>query len=172
MILFLDFYLKQFKKEKRLRKRLEEQLEMETRKIVKLETALRNLDYDTLIKVKESIARDAAQRETEKLQKSVSKNNENGGNEKLADHENVALNNSSASLQSATGGDISSADESSPTPTMGGEGGYQHSINYSVAARAVERSGGAGSTSGGSVSVATGLFPTVSLATSMAHTSY
>jgi len=39
---------------------------VETRRIQRLESALRSLSYDTLLKVKESIARDAAQREKER----------------------------------------------------------------------------------------------------------
>jgi hypothetical protein len=66
LIFFLDLYLRRFKKEKRLRKRLQDQLEVETRRIQRLEAALRSLSYDTLLKVKESIARDAAQREKER----------------------------------------------------------------------------------------------------------
>ena len=61
-------YLRRFRKEKRLRRRLQEQLENETRKIQALEAALRSLSYETLVKVKESIARDAAEREKEKLE--------------------------------------------------------------------------------------------------------
>jgi len=63
-----DLYLRRFRKEKRLRRRLQEQLENETRKIQALEAALRSLSYETLVKVKESIARDAAEREKEKLE--------------------------------------------------------------------------------------------------------
>ena len=47
---------------------MQEQLENETRKIQALEAALRSLSYETLVKVKESIARDAAEREKEKLE--------------------------------------------------------------------------------------------------------
>ena len=53
-----------------MRRRLEDQLELEIRKIDKLETALRSLNYDTLVKVKESIAKEAAEREKEKECKS------------------------------------------------------------------------------------------------------
>jgi len=63
-----DLYLRRFRKEKKLRRRLQEQLEAETRKIQSLEAALRSLSYETLVKVKESIARDAACREKEKLE--------------------------------------------------------------------------------------------------------
>ena len=65
---FTDLYLRRFRKEKKLRRRLQEQLEVETRKIQALEAALRSLSYETLVKVKESIARDAASREKEKLE--------------------------------------------------------------------------------------------------------
>ena len=40
---------------------------METKKIQALEAALRSLSYDTLVKVKENIAREAANREQHKL---------------------------------------------------------------------------------------------------------
>jgi len=63
-----DLYLRRFKKEKRMRRRLQEQLEAETRKIQHLEAALGSLSYETLVKVKESIARTAANREKEKLE--------------------------------------------------------------------------------------------------------
>ncbi len=69
---FSDLYLRRFKKEKRLRKRLQDQLEVETRRIQRLEAALRSLSYDTLLKVKESIARDAAQREKERTNGAIS----------------------------------------------------------------------------------------------------
>ena len=59
-------YLKRFRKERKLRKQLEDQLEMETKKIQALEAALRSLSYDTLVQVKETIAREAATRETRK----------------------------------------------------------------------------------------------------------
>ena len=62
-LVFPDLYLKRFKKERRLRKQLEDQLETETKKIQALEGALRSLSYDTLLKVKESIAKEAASRE-------------------------------------------------------------------------------------------------------------
>jgi len=63
-----DLYLKRFRKEKKLRRQLQEKLENETRRIQALEAALRSLSYETLVKVKESIARDAANREKEKLE--------------------------------------------------------------------------------------------------------
>ena len=58
--------MKRFRKERKLRKQLEDQLEMETKKIQALEAALRSLSYDTLVQVKETIAREAATRETRK----------------------------------------------------------------------------------------------------------
>lgn len=64
VFLILDLYLKRFRKERKLRKQLEDQLEMETKKIQALEAALRSLSYDTLVQVKETIAREAATRET------------------------------------------------------------------------------------------------------------
>ena len=65
--MFPDLYLKRFKKERKLRKQLEDQLETETKKIQALEAALRSLSYDTLVKVKESIAKEAASREKARL---------------------------------------------------------------------------------------------------------
>jgi len=62
-----DLYLKRFRKERKLRKQLEDQLEMETKKIQALEAALRSLSYETLVQVKETIAREAASREQHKL---------------------------------------------------------------------------------------------------------
>jgi len=61
-----DLYLRRFRKEKKWRRKLQEQLEVETKKIQALEAALRSLSYDTLVKVKESIAREAACREIER----------------------------------------------------------------------------------------------------------
>ena len=46
---------------------MEDQLETETKKIQALEAALRSLSYDTLVKVKESIAKEAASREKARL---------------------------------------------------------------------------------------------------------
>ena len=66
-IVILDLYLKRFRKERKLRKQLEDQLEMETKKIQALESALRSLSYETLVQVKETIAREAATRETRKM---------------------------------------------------------------------------------------------------------
>ena len=81
---FPDLYLRRFRKEKKWRRKLQEQLEVETKKIQALEAALRSLSYDTLVKVrpatfylpssdtwhhhqvKESIAREAACRELER----------------------------------------------------------------------------------------------------------
>ena len=83
---FPDLYLRRFRKEKKWRRKLQEQLEVETKKIQALEAALRSLSYDTLVKVgptpfhiapgetchhhqvKESIAREAACRELERQQ--------------------------------------------------------------------------------------------------------
>ena len=62
-----DLYLKRFRKERKLRKQLEDQLEIETKKIQALESALRSLSYETLVQVKETIAREAAHREKQKL---------------------------------------------------------------------------------------------------------
>ena len=77
----IDLYQRRFKKERRLRKQLEDQLEMETKKIQALESALRNLSYETLVKVKENIAREAANREKLKLEeKSEEKTEQNGDN--------------------------------------------------------------------------------------------
>ena len=60
---------------------MEDQLEMETKKIQALESALRNLSYETLVKVKENIAREAANREKLKLEeKSEEKTEQNGDN--------------------------------------------------------------------------------------------
>ena len=59
--------MKRFKKERKLRKHLEDQLETETKKIQALEAALRSLSYDTLVKVKETIAKEAASREKKRL---------------------------------------------------------------------------------------------------------
>ena len=66
--MFSDLYLKRFKKERKLRKHLEDQLETETKKIQALEAALRSLSYDTLVKVKETIAKEAASREKKRLE--------------------------------------------------------------------------------------------------------
>jgi len=124
-----DFYLKRFRKEKRLRKRLQEQLDLESRKIQKLEAALRNISYDTLVKVKESIAREAAQREKEKITKS-------------AVTEKTASNGEASYLPPPA---VSSPNTlaSSPAPPLlpSGPAGLQpppnagdfHSLNYSLA---------------------------------------
>ena len=50
--MFPDLYLKRFKKERKLRKQLEDQLETETKKIQALEAALRSLSYETLVQVR------------------------------------------------------------------------------------------------------------------------
>ena len=49
---FPDLYLRRFRKEKKWRRKLQEQLEVETKKIQALEAALRSLSYDTLVKVR------------------------------------------------------------------------------------------------------------------------
>ena len=72
-------YLKRFRKERKLRKQLEDQLEMETKKIQALESALRSLSYETLVQVKETIAREAASREIRKTGDSVKDDREAGG---------------------------------------------------------------------------------------------
>ena len=77
----LDLYLKRFRKERKLRKQLEDQLEMETKKIQALEAALRSLSYDTLVQVKETIAREAATREIRKTGDSVKDDREAGGSD-------------------------------------------------------------------------------------------
>jgi hypothetical protein len=61
-----DLYLRRFRKEKKLRRKLQEQLDLETKKIQKLEAALKSLSYDTLIQIKESIAKEAVQQEKER----------------------------------------------------------------------------------------------------------
>ena len=47
-----DLYLRRIRKEKKWRRKLQEQLEVETKKIQALEAALRSLSYDTLVKVR------------------------------------------------------------------------------------------------------------------------
>ena len=81
MFLVADLYQRRFKKERRLRKQLEDQLEMETKKIQALEAALRSLSYDTLVKVKENIAREAANREQQKLDQDSNDKLEHNGDE-------------------------------------------------------------------------------------------
>ena len=76
--MFSDLYLKRFKKERKLRKQLEDQLETETKKIQALEGALRSLSYDTLLKVKESIAQEAASREKKRLESPDGGDSQNG----------------------------------------------------------------------------------------------
>lgn len=71
--------MKRFRKERKLRKQLEDQLEMETKKIQALEAALRSLSYETLVQVKENIAREAASREKQKLE-AGDRDTENGDN--------------------------------------------------------------------------------------------
>jgi len=61
-----DLYLRRFRKEKKLRRKLQEQLDMETKKIQKLEAALKSVSYETLIQIKESIAKEAALKEKER----------------------------------------------------------------------------------------------------------
>ena len=75
-------YLKRFRKERKLRKQLEDQLEMETKKIQALESALRSLSYETLVQVKETIAREAATRETRKVGESGTRDREAGERER------------------------------------------------------------------------------------------
>ena len=74
-------YLKRFRKERKLRKQLEDQLEMETKKIQALESALRSLSYETLVQVKETIAREAATRETRKVGETGTRDREAGERE-------------------------------------------------------------------------------------------
>ena len=81
MFLVADLYQRRFKKERRLRKQLEDQLEMETKKIQALEAALRSLSYETLVKVKENIAREAANREQQKLDQDSNDKLEHNGDE-------------------------------------------------------------------------------------------
>lgn len=72
--------MKRFRKERKLRKQLEDQLEMETKKIQALEAALRSLSYETLVQVKENIAREAASREKQKLEAGDHDTDQNGDN--------------------------------------------------------------------------------------------
>merc|ERR1712083_896264 len=64
-----NLYLRRFRKEKKLRRKLQEQLDLETKKIQKLEAALKSLSYDTLIQIKESIAKEAVQQEKERQER-------------------------------------------------------------------------------------------------------
>ena len=73
--------MKRFRKERKLRKQLEDQLEMETKKIQALEAALRSLSYDTLVQVKETIAREAATRESRRTGDPVKEEREAGGSD-------------------------------------------------------------------------------------------
>jgi len=54
---------------------------METKKIQALESALRSLSYETLVQVKETIAREAATRETRKVEDSGTREREAGERE-------------------------------------------------------------------------------------------
>ena len=110
-LVFPDLYLKRFKKERRLRKQLEDQLETETKKIQALEGALRSLSYDTLLKVKESIAQEAASREKKRLESPDGGDSQNGD---MSDTRSVTPADPSPSLaqlnyniSQMTSGDIS-----------------------------------------------------------------
>ena len=89
-----DLYLKRFRKERKLRKQLEDQLEIETKKIQALESALRSLSYETLVQVKETIAREAAHREKQKLDAS---DISNGG--MSPEHEPTAISTPSTDVK-------------------------------------------------------------------------
>ena len=54
---------------------------METKKIQALEAALRSLSYDTLVQVKETIAREAATRESRRTGDPVKEERETGGSD-------------------------------------------------------------------------------------------
>jgi len=77
-----DNYLRRFRKEKKLRRKLQDQLESETRKIQALEATLRSVSYDTLVRVKEKIAREAAMKE------SLGRDARNSGMDAEADEKN------------------------------------------------------------------------------------
>lgn len=119
-----DLYLRRFRKEKRLRRRLQEQLENETRKIQALEAALRSLSYETLVKVKESIARDAADREKEKLenqQKDESSLNGDISDSPLTTSGHIEVPRISLSLPNITAANDAKLNYSSPlshTPSL------------------------------------------------------
>ena len=51
--LFSELYLRRFKKEKRLRRKIQSQLEIESFKKAKLEEALSTLSYKTFLQVKD-----------------------------------------------------------------------------------------------------------------------
>lgn len=55
-----QLYVKRFKKEKRYRRKLQEQLEQETRRRVQMEEALRVTSAETLKRITESLAQQAA----------------------------------------------------------------------------------------------------------------
>merc|ERR1719273_1297122 len=87
-----DLYLRRFRKEKKLRRKLQEQLDAETKKIQKLEAALKAVSYETLVQIKESIAKEAAQRENEQLQ------DQNGGSTVISGPESQTTNGSTEIL--------------------------------------------------------------------------
>ena len=51
--IILEIYLRRFKKEKRLRRKVQDQLEMESIKKAKLEEALSSVSYQTFLQLKE-----------------------------------------------------------------------------------------------------------------------
>ena len=75
-----------------MRRKLQEQLDAETKKIQKLEAALKAVSYETLVQIKESIAKEAAQRENEQLQ------DQNGGSTVISGPESQTTNGSTEIL--------------------------------------------------------------------------
>ena len=55
-----QIYLRRFKKEKRYRRKLQEQLEMETKRRVQMEEALRMTSSETMKRITESLTRNSA----------------------------------------------------------------------------------------------------------------
>ena len=55
-----QIYLRRFKKEKRYRRKLQEQLEMETKRRVQMEEALRMTSSETMKRITESLTRSSA----------------------------------------------------------------------------------------------------------------
>jgi hypothetical protein len=53
-----DIYMRRFQKEKKLRKKIQEQLDDETKKMQKLEAALKAVSYEALVQIKDSFSKE------------------------------------------------------------------------------------------------------------------
>ena len=147
-----QIYFRRFKKEKRYRRRLQEQLEHETKRRVQMEEALRVTSADTLKRITESLAKEM---ESQQIKRARLDPEEDGSGsstkgDKDMDDDNKSTDNDDKRSTSVGGVDHDELDrQSSPASVSSSSKQFNATVSATDAASTTPSGGGGGSTSRG-----------------------